>query len=400
MPRPGPGEVLVAMRACGICGSDLMDWYVAQKAPAVLGHEPAGVVVESRGPGLPAAGHARVRPPPRAVRRVRATARRGRETLCALQGDADRAGRLLRADPRAGAERRARPAGAARTHVSDEAATLIEPLACCVRGLDRARVDAHTRLLVIGGGQMGLLIAQAALARGAAVTVAEPLPRGARWPRRSAPARSRRTKWPSSASSGGPPTAPRRAPTRRPPDVVMLATGAPAAWDLALAAADKGGGDPVVRPRQARAAARVRRQRAVLQRARDPGHLLGGPARHPRGARRCIASGADRAERLITHRFPLEQTAAALAMARSREGIKVIVTAVRAALLHGPGDLRIEDVAEPVAGPGEVVLRDRRRRELRAPTSRASGAGTRRSARTRRGSGTSSPASSSRSARA
>ena len=48
--------------------------------------------------------------------------------------------------------------------VSDEAATLIEPLACCVRGLDRARVDAGTRLLVIGGGQMGLLIAQAALA--------------------------------------------------------------------------------------------------------------------------------------------------------------------------------------------------------------------------------------------
>jgi L-iditol 2-dehydrogenase len=29
---------------------------------------------------------------------------------------------------------------------------------------------------------------------------------------------------------------------------------------------------------------------------------------------------------------------------------------VRAALLHGPGDLRIEEVAEPVARPGEVVL--------------------------------------------
>ena len=32
VPRPGPGEVLVAMRACGICGSDLMEWYVAKKA--------------------------------------------------------------------------------------------------------------------------------------------------------------------------------------------------------------------------------------------------------------------------------------------------------------------------------------------------------------------------------
>jgi L-iditol 2-dehydrogenase len=29
---------------------------------------------------------------------------------------------------------------------------------------------------------------------------------------------------------------------------------------------------------------------------------------------------------------------------------------VRAALLHGPGDLRVEEIADPVAGPGEVVL--------------------------------------------
>src|SRR5438093_1377121 len=30
------------MRACGICGSDLMDWYQAPRAPVVLGHEPVG----------------------------------------------------------------------------------------------------------------------------------------------------------------------------------------------------------------------------------------------------------------------------------------------------------------------------------------------------------------------
>ena len=53
VPSPGPGEVVVAMRACGICGSDLMEWYVAKKAPVVLGHEPAGVVV-AVGPELDA----------------------------------------------------------------------------------------------------------------------------------------------------------------------------------------------------------------------------------------------------------------------------------------------------------------------------------------------------------
>ena len=30
-PEPGPGEVLVAMRACGICGSDLMEWYLESR---------------------------------------------------------------------------------------------------------------------------------------------------------------------------------------------------------------------------------------------------------------------------------------------------------------------------------------------------------------------------------
>src|SRR5690554_6351157 len=44
VPRPGPGEMLVRIRACGICGSDLMPWYVRQKAPFVFGHEPTGDV--------------------------------------------------------------------------------------------------------------------------------------------------------------------------------------------------------------------------------------------------------------------------------------------------------------------------------------------------------------------
>ena len=43
-PRIGPGELLVQVAACGVCGSDVMDWYTQKKAPAVLGHEPAGVV--------------------------------------------------------------------------------------------------------------------------------------------------------------------------------------------------------------------------------------------------------------------------------------------------------------------------------------------------------------------
>src|ERR1700738_2954017 len=49
IPRPGEGELLVKVAACGICGSDLhiYEWELgAERAvaspPAVLGHEPAG----------------------------------------------------------------------------------------------------------------------------------------------------------------------------------------------------------------------------------------------------------------------------------------------------------------------------------------------------------------------
>lgn len=51
VPRIGPGEVLMRTLASGICGSDVLEWYRIKKAPLVLGHEVAGVVVEA-GPGV------------------------------------------------------------------------------------------------------------------------------------------------------------------------------------------------------------------------------------------------------------------------------------------------------------------------------------------------------------
>jgi len=53
-PEPGPGEALVAVRACGVCGSDVHFWLgeaAVPRLPLTLGHEPAGVVAEL-GPGV------------------------------------------------------------------------------------------------------------------------------------------------------------------------------------------------------------------------------------------------------------------------------------------------------------------------------------------------------------
>ena len=48
IPKPeiGPDEILVKAFACGICGSDVLEWYRIKKAPIVLGHEMAGEIVE------------------------------------------------------------------------------------------------------------------------------------------------------------------------------------------------------------------------------------------------------------------------------------------------------------------------------------------------------------------
>ena len=46
VPEIGPGDALVKTKACGICSGDVMPWYIEKKAPLVLGHEPVGEIIE------------------------------------------------------------------------------------------------------------------------------------------------------------------------------------------------------------------------------------------------------------------------------------------------------------------------------------------------------------------
>jgi threonine dehydrogenase-like Zn-dependent dehydrogenase len=45
VPEIGPGDALIKTRTSGICSGDVMPWYIEKKAPLVLGHEPAGEIV-------------------------------------------------------------------------------------------------------------------------------------------------------------------------------------------------------------------------------------------------------------------------------------------------------------------------------------------------------------------
>jgi len=167
LPKIGPGEILVQVEACGLCGSDLMEWYVEEKAPAVLGHEPVGVVVEA-GKGVEAfeAGD-RVFVHHHVPCFTCHYCLRGNYTLCATF-------KATHLDPGGFAEYVRVPALNVERDVfkippqmSFEEATLIEPVGTCIRGIERAALQTGDTVIVIGAGVTGLIHVQLARLYGA-----------------------------------------------------------------------------------------------------------------------------------------------------------------------------------------------------------------------------------------
>ena len=173
-PSAGPGEIVIRTRACGICGTDLMEWYQDTKAPVVLGHEPVGDVVQV-GDGAPFVVGDRVFVHHHVPCLDCDLCRRGRDTLCDTF-------RRTRIDPgglaqyiRVPAENVALDVHRLPDGMSDDAGTLIEPLACILRGQRLAGVGEGSNVVIVGAGSMGLLEAELAPVLGAArVVVVEP----------------------------------------------------------------------------------------------------------------------------------------------------------------------------------------------------------------------------------
>lgn len=178
VPEPGPGEVLVEVEACGICGSDLAVLDVPPRHPAtpgvVLGHEMVGRVV-GLGEGATAVEQGRrviVDPDPKCG--ACASCRAGRPATCE---------RIVALGVyRDGALARFVTAPAAACHPIGEGvptplAALAEPLACVVNGTNRAGLRPGETAVVFGGGAIGCLFAALLAAGGAsAVVVVEPNP--------------------------------------------------------------------------------------------------------------------------------------------------------------------------------------------------------------------------------
>lgn len=169
VPSIGSGELLLEMRACGLCGTDLAKIFGGKQpnGPVPLGHELVGVV-KAVGEGITrfAAGD-RVAVAHHVPCGCCRYCRHGSESMC-LQFKA------TNIDPGGFAELIRIPAlqveqAAFRLPdaVPDEVGVFMEPLACALRAVKRSDVQAGDQIAVVGTGCMGLLVAQAVALRGA-----------------------------------------------------------------------------------------------------------------------------------------------------------------------------------------------------------------------------------------
>jgi len=169
-PVPGPGELLVRLAATGICGSDrhMFRGEYPTALPVTLGHEFCGIV-EARGEG---AGRipigAKITGDPNIACGHCPACRMGRPNLChnltaiGVFRDGGFADYLVM------------PEGQAFELPADLdpiRGAFSEPLACCLHGLDVARIVPGNSVAVLGGGVIGMLMVQLARLAGAQTVV-------------------------------------------------------------------------------------------------------------------------------------------------------------------------------------------------------------------------------------
>ena len=152
------GDILVEMKACGLCGTDiekLHGRYVASQP--VLGHEASGVIADV-GEGVDHFKKGdRVFPHHHVPCYKCHFCRHGSETMCPEY-------RASNLDPGGFSEYFRVPAWNVKgggvlklpTHITFEEASLIEPAACCLRSLNRCAPSKEDTVLVIGAGPIGL----------------------------------------------------------------------------------------------------------------------------------------------------------------------------------------------------------------------------------------------------
>jgi L-iditol 2-dehydrogenase len=272
-PEPGPGDVLVRVEVALTDGTDLKAFrrghpVLLGELPSPFGHEFCGIDVETE-----------------------------RRVVAANSAGVDEGGGELELLNGAYAEYLLVPAAIATTNLlpvpaglASEVAALVEPLACCLRGVERAGVEQGDTVAIVGAGPIGLLLCACVVDAGG-----KPIVVGGRPERRElVPLFGGET-----GEGGG-------------ADVVIEAAGTEEAWQRAVELVRPGGTAIFFGGLERGAELSVDAFRLHYEELTLRGSFHHAP-RHVRAALAFLASGARPWERLITHRVGLEGVAALFA---------------------------------------------------------------------------------------
>ena len=272
-PVPGPGDVLVQVEVALTDGTDLKTFrrghpLLLESLPSPFGHEFCGIDVAT-----------------------------GRRVVAANSAAGDERGGDLELLNGAYAEYVVVPKAIAEVNLlpvpaglAAEVAAMVEPLACCLRGVEQAGVQPGDRVGIVGAGPIGLMLAACVADAGATPEVV-----GGRPERRALVAEF-------GATAGDGEHA----------DVVIEAAGTDSAWQRAVELVRPGGTVLYFGGRESGAELRVDAHRLHYEELTLRGAFHHSP-RHVRAALAFLASGARPWERLITHRLGLEGVAALFA---------------------------------------------------------------------------------------
>ena len=320
VPSVGPGEVLVKVAACGVCGTDVHIYHGDKGSaevtpPVVLGHEFAGVVeavgenVKTVRPG----DHVTV--DPNIYCGKCRSCRMGKKQLCQnlFAIGVNRNGGF--------SEYCAVPEEQCyllRKDIPLRNGAMAEPLACCIHGMDRVDIRAGETVLIVGGGAIGLMMLQLARLRGAALTVvSEPV------------AMRRRIAEQLGADFTVDPVSENLKEALQEkigdagPDVIIECVGNTVAVRQALEAAERGSRILLFSVPKPETTHPLSLMDVYKKELTVMGSMIN-PDTHARAAE-LINRGRIRLDEIITHSYPIEQLEDAVKMQMSDESLKVIV---------------------------------------------------------------------------
>jgi L-iditol 2-dehydrogenase len=322
-PRAGPGEVVVDLAACGVCGTDLEKLRGRYQSAGRIGHEPAGRVREV-GPGVTdlVAGQ-RVFVHHHVPCYACAVCARGDLTFCPTYSTTN-------IDPGGFAEAFRVPAENVRrgavlpldSSVSWDAGALLEPAGCALTAIHRVGLPANASVFVLGLGPVGLLYARLARALGAGWvggTEISPL-------RRAAAERGGIDVTVDPREAGAVAAAVARATDGRGVDLAVVATGHPSVVRSATEIARRGGTVNLFGLPEPESRLDADLQSLYLRGIRIlPSYATTEP--DIAEVHRLVVSGRLKLDDLVTHRLPIGRIDEAFRLAaRPDDAVKVLVT--------------------------------------------------------------------------